>query len=285
MAIERSLYSMPEGMEGVGLDEALEIEIEAPEINVLEDGGVEITLIADSVDDDIENAPFDANLAEYMDDGQLIELSSELVAEVEADTQSRREWTATFVKGMQVLGFNYESRTEPWQDACGVYSTVLAEAAIRFQAEAMSETFPAAGPVKTQILGEITREKEDAALRVQTDMNYELTDVMSEYRPEHERMLYSLGLAGSAFKKVYYDPNLGRQVALYIPAEDMVVPYGASNLETAERVTHIMRKTKNDVTKLQDAGFYRNVELGEPVTFTTDIEEQKSRRLKRVVSP
>tara|TARA_R110002072_G_scaffold95636_2_gene210795 strand:+ start:3155 stop:5671 length:2517 start_codon:yes stop_codon:yes gene_type:complete len=277
MAIERSLYSMPEGTEGVELEEALEIEIEAPDINMMEDGSVEITLVSDRVDDDIENAPFDANLAEYMDDGQLTELSSELVAEVEADTQSRREWTDTYVKGMQVLGFNYENRTEPWQDACGVYSTVLAEAAIRFQAEAMSETFPAAGPVKTQILGEITREKEDAALRVQTDMNYELTDVMSEYRPEHERMLYSLGLAGSAFKKVYFDPNLGRQVALYIPAEDMVVPYGASNLETAERVTHIMRKTKNDVTKLQDAGFYRNVELGEPVTFTTDIEEQKAK--------
>jgi hypothetical protein len=277
MAIERGLYSMPQGMEEVGIGEALEIEIEAPDINMLEDGSVEITLISDRVDDDIENAPFDANLADYMDDGQLTELSSELVAEVEADTQSRKEWTDTYVKGMQVLGFNYENRTEPWQDACGVYSTVLAEAAIRFQAEAMSETFPAGGPVKTKILGEITREKEDAALRVQTDMNYELTDVMSEYRPEHERMLYSLGLAGSAFKKVYFDPNLDRQVALYIPAEDMVVPYGASNLETAERVTHIMRKTKNDVTKLQDAGFYRNVELGEPVSFTTDIEEQKAR--------
>ena len=284
MAIERGLYSMPEGMEGtlgnlgeVGIEDVLEIEVEAPEITMLEDGGVEIMLVADSVDDDIENAPFDANLAEYMDDGQLTELSSELVAEVEADTQSRREWADTYVRGMQVLGFNYENRTEPWPDACGVYSTVLAEAAIRFQAEAMSETFPAGGPVKTKILGEITREKEDAALRVQTDMNYELTDVMSEYRPEHERMLYSLGLAGSAFKKVYFDPNLDRQVALYIPAEDMVVPYGASNLETAERVTHIMRKTKNDVTKLQDAGFYRNVELGEPVTFTTDIEEQKAK--------
>ena len=277
MAIERSLYSMPEGIDGAEVEEVLEIEIEAPDINMLDDGSVEITLIADSVDEDIENAPFDANLADYMDDGQLTELSSELVAEVETDTQSRREWTDTYVKGMQVLGFNYESRTEPWQDACGVYSTVLAEAAIRFQAEAMSETFPASGPVKTKILGEITREKEDAALRVQTDMNYELTDVMSEYRPEHERMLYSLGLAGSAFKKVYFDPNLDRQVALYIPAEDMVVPYGASNLETAERVTHIMRKTKNDVTKLQDAGFYRNVELGEPVSFTTDIEEHKAR--------
>ena len=165
---------------------------------------------------------------------------------------------------------------EPWEDACGVYSNVLAEAAIRFQAEAMSETFPAAGPVKTKILGEVTKEKEDAALRVRTDMNYELTDVMVEYRPEHERLLYSLGLAGSAFKKVYFDPNLGRQVAMYIPAEDVIVPYGASNIETAERVTHVMRKTKNELVKLQAAGFYREEELGDPVSYHTDIEEKKA---------
>jgi hypothetical protein len=177
---------------------------------------------------------------------------------------------------LEVLGFKYEERTEPWDDACGVYSTVLSEAAIRFQAEAMSETFPAAGPVKTKILGEVTREKEEAAERVRADMNYELTEVMVEYRPEHERLLYSLGLAGSAFKKVYYDPNLGRQVAVYIPAEDVIVPYGASNIETAERVTHVMRKTKNELTKLQAAGFYRDVELGEPQSFFTDIEEKKA---------
>jgi len=234
MAIERRLNGMGESVEGnaaeIGLDAVLEIEIEEPEIAEMEDGSVEITLVSDTVNEDIENAPFDANLAEYMEEGQLLELSTELVGEVEADTQSRKEWADTFVKGMQVLGFNYENRTEPWENACGVYSTVLAEAAIRFQAEAMSETFPAAGPVKTQILGEITQDKEDAALRVKTDMNYELTDVMSEYRPEHERLLYSLGLAGSAFKKIYFDPNLDRQVALYVPAEDMVVPYGASNL-------------------------------------------------------
>ena len=227
-------------------------------------------------DSDIANAPFDANLADYLDDGQLNQLSSELVQAVDGDIGSRRDWAETFVKGLEVLGFSYEDRTEPWENACGVYSTVLAEAAIRFQAEAMSETFPAAGPVKTQILGEITREKEDAALRVKTDMNYELTDVMVEYRPEHERMLYSLGLAGSAFKKIYFDPNLDRQTAIYIPAEDMIVPYGASNLESAERVTHVMRKTKNEMIKLQDAGFYREVDLGDPVSFTTDIEEAKA---------
>ena len=274
MAIEKSLFTAPLG-EGVDMVEAIEIEIE-PEIVSLEDGSVEITLIPDTVDMDMANTPFDANLAEYMDDGQLNELSGELVGLVDSDIQARRDWAETYVKGLEVLGFSYEDRTEPWENACGVYSTVLAEAAIRFQAEAMSETFPAAGPVKTKILGEITREKEDAALRVKTDMNYELTDVMVEYRPEHERMLYSLGLAGSAFKKVYFDPSLDRQIAVYIPAEDMIVPYGASTLEQAERVTHIMRKTKNEMVKLQAAGFYREVELGDPVSFTSDIEEAKA---------
>jgi len=274
MAIEKGLYAMPEGMEEETSE--LEIEIVNPEMVTLDDGTVEITIVPDAMDTDIANAPFDANLAEYMDDGQLTELSADLVAAVDDDIGSRRDWAETFVKGLEVLGFSYEDRTEPWENACGVYSTVLAEAAIRFQAEAMSETFPAAGPVKTKILGEISREKEDAALRVKTDMNYELTDVMVEYRPEHERMLYSLGLAGSAFKKVYYDPNIGRQIAIYIPAEDMVVPYGASTLEAAERVTHIMRKTKNEMVKLQAAGFYRNVTLGDPVAFSTDIEEAKA---------
>ena len=274
MAIEKGLYAMPQGMEEETGE--LEIEIIDPEMVTLDDGSVEITIVPDAMDTDIANAPFDANLAEYMDDGQLTELAADLVAAVDDDIGSRRDWAETFVKGLEVLGFSYEDRTEPWENACGVYSTVLAEAAIRFQAEAMSETFPAAGPVKTQILGEISREKEDAALRVKTDMNYELTDVMVEYRPEHERMLYSLGLAGSAFKKVYYDPNIGRQIAIYIPAEDMVVPYGASTLEAAERVTHIMRKTKNEMVKLQAAGFYRNVTLGDPVYYATDIEEAKA---------
>jgi hypothetical protein len=189
---------------------------------------------------------------------------------------SRKDWADTFVKGLDVLGFRPEERTDPWIGACGVYSTVLAEAVIRFQAEAMSETFPAAGPVRTKIIGEVTREKEDSAMRVQVDMNYELTDVMTEYRPEHERMLYTLGLAGSAFKKVYFDPNIGRQVAIFIPPEDVIVPYGASNIESAERVTHVMRKTKNEMHKLQAAGFYANVSLGDPVPYRTDIEEKKA---------
>ena len=258
-------------------EQSLEIGIVNPEMVTMDDGSVEITLVPEVGLEGAAGAPFDANLAEYLEDNELTEISSELLGHFEADVNSRKDWAETFVKGLDVLGFKYEERVEPWEDACGVYSNVLAEAAIRFQAEAMSETFPSAGPVKTKILGEITEDKEDAALRVRTDMNYELTDVMVEYRPEHERLLYSLGLAGSAFKKVYFDPNIGRQVAIYIPAEDVVVPYGASNLETAERVTHVMRKTKNELVKLQAAGFYREVELGDPMSFHTDIEEAKAK--------
>jgi hypothetical protein len=259
------------------MEEAVEIDIVEPEIVPMDDGGVEITLIPEGgMSMELAEAPFDANLAEYMDDSALEALSGELLGYVESDVNSRKDWADTFVKGLDVLGFKYETRSEPWENACGVYSTVLAEAAIRFQAEAMAETFPAGGPVKTKILGELTREKEDAAERVKMDMNYELTEVMVEYRPEHERMLYSLGLAGSAFKKVYFDPSLGRQVAIYIPAEDVIVPYGASNLESAERVTHVMRKTKNELRKLQAAGFYRTVDLGDPQSFRTDIEEKKA---------
>ena len=275
MAIEKGLYAAPMGMDEEMLDapeSELEIEIVNPDMVTLADGSVEITLIpGKDVDDD-----FNANLAEEMDEGELQSLASDLLGLVDADVNSRKDWADTYVKGLDVLGFKYEERTEPWQDACGVYSTVLAEAAIRFQAEAMSETFPAAGPVKTQIIGKLTKEKEEAAERVQADMNYQLTDRMVEYRPEHERALYSLGLAGSAFKKVYYDPNLARQVSIYIPAEDVIVPYGESHIESAERVTHVMRKTKNEIKKLQANGFYREVDLGEPVTFHTDIEERKA---------
>jgi hypothetical protein len=275
MAIEKGLYAAPMGMNEEMMDapeSKFEIEIVNPDMVTLDDGSVEITIIPGKEIDD----EFNANLAEEMDEGELESLASDLLGLVDADVNSRKDWADTYVKGLDVLGFKYEERTEPWQDACGVYSTVLAEAAIRFQAEAMSETFPAAGPVKTQIIGKLTKEKEEAASRVQADMNYQLTERMVEYRPEHERALYSLGLAGSAFKKVYFDPNLGRQVSIYIPAEDVIVPYGASHIESAERVTHIMRKTKNEIKKLQANGFYRDVDMGEPVTFHTDIEERKA---------
>jgi hypothetical protein len=180
------------------------------------------------------------------------------------------------VKGLEVLGIKYEERTEPWNGACGIFSTLLSEAAIRFQSETIMETFPAKGPVKTKIIGQPNKFKEEASERVQQDMNYQLTEVMVEYRPEHERLLYSLGLQGSAFKKVYYDPSLGRQVAIFVTAEDVIVPYGASNLETAPRVTHVMRKTRNELKRLQVAGFYRDVDLGDPVFIQTDIERKKA---------
>ena len=277
MAIEKGLYAAPESIEEIDgelMEPELEIEVVNPEMVTLDDGSVEITIIPGGDEDDLLG--FDANLVEAMDEGELTELAGDLIGMVDADVEGRREWAETYVKGLDILGFKTEERTTPWEGACGVSSPLLAEAAIRFQAETMSETFPAAGPVRVKVLGAETKEKLEASERVKADMNYELTENMVEYRPEHERMLYSLGLAGSAFKKVYFDPNLGRQAAIYIPAEDVIVPYGASNIESAERVTHIMRKTENEVMKLQVSGFYSGVELGEPEPFHSDIEEKKA---------
>jgi hypothetical protein len=251
---------------------AVEIEIDDPEGLRIGVDGMEIDLMPEG-----ETAEeFGANLAEYMSEGDLHTLASDLLELVDADITSRRDWVDMYVRGLEVLGMKYEDRTEPWEGACGVYSTVLTEAAIRFQSETIIETFPAAGPVKTEIIGAIDKLKEEAAERVREDMNFKLTEEMPEYRPEHERMLYNLGLAGAAFKKVYKDPSLGRQTSIFVGAEDIIIPYGASSARTAERVTHTMRKTKNDIRKLQVAGFYRDVELGEPVTFHTDIEKKKA---------
>jgi hypothetical protein len=250
---------------------AIEIEIENPDDVKIGIDGVEIDLMPEP-----QEEAFDANLAETLDESELQSLASELVDLVDSDMNSRKEWSDMYVKGLEVLGMKYEERTEPWNGACGVYSPLLTEAAIRFQSEMITETFPAQGPVKTQIIGAIDKMKEEAAERVRDDMNFRLTEEMIEYRSEHERMLYSLGLAGAAFKKVYYDPSLQRQVAIYIPAEEMILPYGASNVYSAERVTHVMRKTENEIKKLQVAGFYRDVELGEPVRTFSDIEKKKA---------
>ena len=269
MATNFDKAALPFDPEEEGPD--LEIEIEDPEAVRIGMGDVEIEL-----DFEDEEGEFDANLAEDMTESALQSLASELLDLVETDINSRKDWVDAFVKGLEVLGMKYEERTEPWNGACGVYSTLLTEAAIRFQAEMITETFPAAGPVKTQVVGAIDKLKEEAAERVKNDMNYQLTEVMVEYRPEHERLLYSLGLSGAAFKKVYYDPAMGRQVAIFRPAEDMVMPYGASNIYNAERVTHVMRKTKNEVRKLQVAGFYRDVDLGDPVHIFTDVEKKKA---------
>jgi hypothetical protein len=250
---------------------AIEIMIENPDDVVVGIDGLAIDLMPEE-----DEPEFDANLAEFMDEGELEKLGSDLVSEVESDISSRKDWVDMYVKGLEVLGMKYEERTEPWEGACGVFSTLLTEAAVRFQSETIIETFPAQGPVKTQIIGAIDKMKEEAAERVRTDMNFQLVDGMPEYRPEHERMLFNLGLAGAAFKKVYFDPSLGRQTSIFCPAEDIIIPYGSSGARSAERVTHVMRKTKNDVRKLQVAGFYRDVELGEPVMMHGDVEKKKA---------
>ena len=277
MSIVSSIAQAPLGMDlsDIVQDDtpAVEIMIENPDDVVVGIDGLEIDLMPS---DEVGEPAFDANLAEYMDEGELEKLGSDLVAEVDADINSRKDWVEMFVKGLDVLGMKYEERTEPWTGACGVFSTLLTEAAVRFQSETIIETFPAQGPVKTQIIGAINKLKEEAAERVRTDMNYKLVDGMPEYRPEHERMLFNLGLAGAAFKKVYFDPTLGRQTSIFCPAEDVIIPYGSAGARSAERVTHVMRKTKNDVRKLQVAGFYRDVELGEPVMIHNDVEKKKA---------
>jgi len=268
MSIDKSMNPAPSGLQELLDDIGVEVELDDPIVEI--EGSIEITLEPEF------DSEFDDNLAEILEDKVLNKIASDLIELVEADISSRKDWAESFVKGLEVLGLNYEERTEPWSGACGVFSTVLTEAAIRFQSESIMETFPAAGPVKTEIIGAIDRVKEEAAERVQADMNFKLTEEMPEYRPEHERMLYSLGLAGSAFKKVYYDPAMERQVAVFIPAEDMIIPYGASNLQHAERVTHVMRKTKNEMRRLQVSGFYKDEDLGEPVQYLTDIEKKKA---------
>lgn len=270
-SIDKGLYAAPQGLEALQLPE-IEIEIEGPEGM----GGLEIDLEPRNTKDE---ETFDDNLAEYISDSVLDSLGSELVGEVDKDLSDRKDWMRTYVEGLKLLGLKYEERTEPWQGACGVFHPMLTESVVRFQSEAMMETFPAMGPVKTQIVGAIDVLAEESAARVRDDMNYQLTEVMVEYRPEHEKLLWSLPLAGSAFKKVYYDPSKGRQVAMFIPAEDIVVPYGASSLETAERVTHVMRKTPNELKKLMAAGFYSDVELGEPSNELDDIEKQKAEEM------
>jgi hypothetical protein len=275
--IDKSLAQAPQGLEELAMGQPdLSIEIENPESVTLDDGSMEITIIPGK---DVAGDEFNANLADDLDEGQLTELSGDLIGEYDADISSRKDWLTTYVDGLELLGLKVEDRTEPWPGACNVYHPLMTEALVKFQAETMMETFPASGPVKTQIVGKITTDKEQAAERVQEDMNFQLMDKMPEYRPEHERMLWGLGLAGNAFKKVYYDPNLERQVSMYVPAEDIVVPYGASNLETAERVTHVMRKTKNELRKLMVAGFYRDVDLGEPFLDVDEAEKKIAEKL------
>ena len=278
MDIDKSLNQAPLGMSptmsemDTGPD--IEIEIEDPERVEIDIDGLEI-----EIDPNEDEGDFNENLAEDLDEDVLAELAGDLIGEFNEDISSRKDWIQTYVDGLELLGMKVEDRTEPWPGACGVHHPLLAEAVVKFQAETMSETFPAQGPVRTQIIGKETTEKKDAAARVQEDMNYQLTDVMVEYRPEHERMLWGLGLAGNSFKKVYFDPSLGRQVSMYVTAEDVVVPYGASSLEVAERVTHVMRKTPNELKKLQANGFYRDVDLPDPVNSMDEVEQKISEQL------
>jgi hypothetical protein len=277
MSIDKSINPAPLGLDEMLMDSepVLEIEIEDPESVTIGLDGLEIELEKrEETDED-----FGANLAEYIDDGALASLASELIGDFDGDVSSRKDWIQTYVDGLELLGLKIEERSEPWEGACGVYHPLLSEALVRFQSETMMETFPAQGPVKTQIIGKETTDKKDAAERVKDDMNYQLTDVMVEYRPEHERLLWGLGLAGNAFKKVYYDPHLERQVAMFVPAEDIVVPYGASSIESAERVTHVMRKTENELRRLQLAGFYRDIDLGEPNNVLDEVEKKIAEKL------
>ena len=277
MAIAKALGQAPMGLdlEKMMDEPALEIEIEDPEaVRIGIDGKTILEIEEVEVEDD-----FNANLAEEMDEGELTELCGDLIGEFEEDLSSRKDWMQTYVDGLELLGMKIEDRTEPWPGSCGVYHPLLSEALVKFQAETIMETFPSAGPVKTQIIGKETPEKKEAAVRVKDDMNYQLTEVMVEYRPEHERMLWGLGLSGNAFKKVYYDPSLERQVSLFVPSEDVVVPYGASNIQTSESVTHVMRKTENELRKLQVAGFYRDVELGDPVDSFDEVEKKIAEKM------
>ena len=278
MAIDKSLYQAPEGLMDIdslmGSQPAIEIEIEDPEAVTLGIDGMEIDLMPDEDEED-----FGANLAEYVSEDVLQSISAELLADFDDDISARRDWIQTYTDGLELLGMKIEERSEPWEGACGVYHPLLSEALVKFQSETMMAVFPAAGPVKTQVVGKETPEKKEAAARVQEDMNYQLTDVMTEYRPEHERMLWGLGLSGNAFKKVYFDPHLDRQVSLFVPAEDIVVPYGASDLQSAARVTHVMRKTENELRRLQVAGFYLDVDLGQPDTALDEVEKKIAEKL------
>jgi hypothetical protein len=275
MPVDKSLNQAPAGLDALDAEdeqEGIEIEIVDPEAVSIKGPGFELDVLKAEVEDD-----FDANLAEELNDGALSSLASELIEDIENDKASRKEWEKMYVEGVKLLGLQIEERTEPWSGACGVFHPMLSEAVVRFQSETISETFPARGPVRTKIIGKETPEVKEASLRVEEDMNFELTEVMSEYRPEHERMLWSLPATGSAFKKVYYDPSLGRQVAMFVPAEDGILPYGATDMDTCHRFTHVMRKTKNEIIKLQQAGFYRDVDLGDPDRKVEDIQKAKDR--------
>jgi len=269
--IDKGLYQAPQGIQG--LNDPIEIEIEDPEAVHISMDGMELHIEKE------ESVDFDANLAEYIDESTLQSIVGDLIGDYEDDIASRRDWIRAYVDGLELLGLKIEERTDPWPGACGVYHPLLSEALVKFQAETIMEIFPASGPARTEIVGKETTEKKQSAERVENDMNYMLTDVMTEYRPEMERTIWGLGLSGNAFKKVYYDPHTERPAAIFVPAEDVVVPYGASNLETAPRVTHVMRKTENELRRLQVMGFYKDIDLGEPNNTLDEVEKKIAEKM------
>ena len=267
------MYQAPVGLPALDDSPNVEIEIVDPEEVNVKVGDIEIQMGGE------EEENFDDNLAEYLPESVLLQVASELLEDFQSDVDSRRDWIQTYVDGLELLGLKIEERSEPWEGACGVYHPVLAEAVIKFQSETIMETFPAAGPVKGEIVGKETQDKKDACARVVEDMNHELVDVMQEFRPEHERMLWGVGLSGNGFKKVYVDTSLDRQVSMYIPAEDIVVPYGAESLQKAERITHVMRKSENELKRLMYDGFYRDLTLGSPDNTLDEIEKKIAEKL------
>jgi hypothetical protein len=271
--IDKALFQQPTGIAAAAeAEEPIEIEIVDPESVTIGMGDLEIEITPGDDEDE-----FSANLADEMDEGDMSTMASELSSDIDNDRNSRKDWEKAYTEGLKLLGLQIEERTEPWNGASGVFHPMITEAVVRFQSETITETFPAKGPVRTKIVGKETPEKKAAAKRVEEDMNFQLTENMHEFRPEHERMLWSLPATGSAFKKVYYDPSLGRQVSIFIPAEDILLPYGTSNIQTCYRLTHVMRKTKNEIVKLQQAGFYLDVELGEPDHATDEINKAKDK--------
>ena len=252
--------------------EPIEIEIVDPESVTVGMDGMEITL--EKEEETAED--FDVNLAEYLDEGYMESLANTLIGEYNDDLNSRKDWETTIQEGMDLLGLRLEERAEPWEGACGITHPMVSEAVVRYQAEMIMETVPAQGPVKTQVVGKETKEKIDAAERVSNDMNYRLMNQMVEWRSEQERLYWSQCLMGSAFKKVYYDPSLGRQISAFVTADDLIVNYGATSLETSERVTHRMRKSKNDIRKLQVAGFYRDIDLGDPPRDVNNLQKKRN---------
>ena len=272
--IDKALFQQPAGIDALGeAEEPIEIEIVDPEEVSIRAGDMEIEIEKGepSVDD------FNANLADYLPEGAMATMVSDLASDIDNDKNSRKEWEKAYVMGLKLLGLQIEERTEPWDGASGVFHPMITEAVVRFQSETITETFPAQGPVRTKIMGKETPAKKEAAMRVQEDMNFQLTEVMQEFRPEHERMLWSLPATGSAFKKVYFDPSIGRQTSVFIPAEDILLPYGTSDIQTCYRVTHVMRKTENEIKELQQAGFYRDVDIGSPDKAIDEINKAKDK--------